>query len=283
MRPKQILTIQDISGYGKCAATIALPVLSAAGHSVSLLPTAVLSTHTGGLGNNTCLDLTGQIAPITAHWASLGLTFDAIYTGYAASSDQLAQIKNAIERLRMPHTRLLVDPAMADQGRLYRSCSPDLVNGMRGLCREADWITPNITEAFLLLGEPYRDGPYDQAFLQAFLRRLGALGPKWVVLTGVESNGSVFAYGYCGEQDFFCRAETPLVPGHYHGTGDLFSSALLAALLSCQSFEDAVVIAAKMTYRAVLRTNRENWDPRHGLLFEPELPVLWQSLAGKTK
>lgn len=277
-RQKKILTVQDISGYGKCSATIALPVLSAAGHSASLLPTAVLSTHTGGLGNQVLIDLTDQIAPITTHWASIGLTFDAIYTGYAASFLQLKEIQNAVSLLKKQNTILLVDPAMADNGSLYRSCSPELVSGMQMLCQSADWITPNITEAFLLLQQPFQEGPYTLPFLFDLLSGLSGLGARNVVITGITEGDSISVYCLYAEEKKFYKVGFPFIQGRYHGTGDLFSSTLLAALLAGKKEEAAVSLAAEITYRAVLQTSNANEDPRHGLCFEPELPFLWESL-----
>ena len=276
---KNALLIQSLAGYGKCSATIGLPVLSAAGHSAALLPTAVLSTHTGGLGEPTKADLTGQIEPVSQHWAALGLNFDAIYTGYIPSLAQFTSIKQAIKLLKKPHTRLLVDPAMADNGTLYRGCSPALTGGMRELCKEADWITPNITEAFLLLNQPYQEGPYPVPFLQDLLRNLAALGAKNVILTGVIEGAQIGTYSYCSACEKIYKATFPLVNGRFHGTGDLFSSTLLAALLAEKELEDAVNLAAEVAYRAVYNTSRSGRDPRHGLRFEPDLPFLWSWLA----
>ena len=181
----KILAVHDISCFGKCSLTVALPILSAAGAAVSAIPTAVLSTHTGGFTGYTYRDLTADIPGILRHWKSLGLEFDAIYTGFLGSFGQLAVVSDLIDEFRGPGTLVCVDPVMADDGRLYASFGPEFPAGMAGLCRRADLIVPNRTEAALLLGEPYREGPCGREEVEGILRRLSDLGPRRVVLTGV--------------------------------------------------------------------------------------------------
>ncbi|MDR2492343.1 MAG: pyridoxamine kinase, partial [Coriobacteriales bacterium] len=182
---KRVITIQDISCVGKCSLTVALPILSAAGIETSILPTAVLSTHTGGFTGYTFCDLTDEITPITKHWKTLGLRVDALYTGYLGGHEQLELVSRIFKDFRQEGTLVLVDPAMADQGELYPAFDLSFAAGMRDLCTEADIIAPNITEACLILDKEYPGEDYDAAFVEDTLRDLADLGPSLVVLTGV--------------------------------------------------------------------------------------------------
>ena len=180
---KRVLTIQDISCLGKCSLTIALPVISALGSETVILPTAVLSTHTM-FKNFTCKDLSDQIEPIAAHWKSEGVAFDAIYTGYLGTVEQIDQIKELFHNFRGENTMIIVDPVMADNGKLYPAFDMDYVKKNAQLCGEADIIVPNITEAALMTGMEYRE-EYDEAYLKEMLARLNELGAGISVLTGV--------------------------------------------------------------------------------------------------
>ena len=181
---KRVLAVHDISCVGKCSLTVALPILSAAGIEASVLPTAVLSTHTGGFEGYTFRDLTEDIRPISAHWKSLNLKIDAVYTGYLGSFEQLTLVSELIRDFRRPDSVVLVDPVMADNGKLYPLFTMDFVAGMRKLCGIADIIVPNLTEAALMLGEEYRES-YDRAYIETTLKKLAAIGPRKVVLSGV--------------------------------------------------------------------------------------------------
>lgn len=271
---KKILAVHDISCVGKCSLTVALPILSAAGASVGVIPTAVLSTHTGGFTGYTCRDLTGDIPHIVRHWKSLGLRFDAIYTGYLASSRQLAVVSRLIEDFRGPDTLVCVDPVMADNGRLYAAFGPDFPAGMVGLCRRADLIVPNRTEAALLLGEPYRGGVMEPEEAGRIARRLSELGPPKVVLTGVRFGGERVGCAVfdrkTGTTGF---ALSRRVEGTYCGTGDVFASALLGALSHGFSLFGAAHAAVDFTAGAIARTRAAGTDVRFGVDFEEGLPA----------
>lgn len=269
---KRVAAVHDLSCVGKCSLTAALPVISAAGIEVCPVPTAVLSTHTGGITGYTYRDLTEDILPIVNHWLSLGLTFDAVYTGYLGSFRQLDIVAEVIDKLRRPGGLVIVDPVMADNGRLYTGFTPDFPAGMRALCAKADIIVPNITEACFLLDMPYHPGPYDEAFIIRLLEGLASLGPQQVVITGVYNGNGLYGAACldarAGRLDY---ALTGRVEGIYHGTGDLFASALTAALLNGRPLRQAAQIAAEFVYESIERTKRAGTDVRFGVHFEAGL------------
>lgn len=277
---KNILAVHDISCVGKCSLTVALPILSAAGCTVSVLPTAVLSTHTGGFAGFTFRDLTGDLPGILGHWRSLGLKFDAIYTGYLGSFEQLRLVSRVIDEFRAPGAPVCVDPVMADGGRLYASFGPDFPRGMAALCRKADLILPNRTEAALLLDEPYREGTQERAETERTLRRLSALGPRRVAMTGVSfSSEETGCAVYDRETDETGYAFSPKIEGFYHGTGDVFASALIGALANGFSLLRAARAAVDFTGSAIARTHLAGTDARFGVNFEEGLSAYAEMMS----
>lgn len=277
-KQKRALAIHDISCVGKCSLTVALPVLSAAGIETAVLPTSVLSTHTGGFTGYTFRDLTSDILPIADHWEALGLTFDALYTGYLGSFEQVRLVEGLFARFG-ENALILVDPVMADHGALYKGFAPDFPAEMARLCKRADVIVPNLTEAALLLGEPYVEGPYTREYIAGLLRRLGdAFGGK-IILTGVYFEatrlGAACFDAVTGETGF---AFHDVVPGYYHGTGDVFGSALLAGLMGGLSHRDAMQVAVDFTVDSIRLTDPAR-EPRYGVRFEAALPGLIKRLA----
>lgn len=227
---KRVLTIQDISCLGKCSLTIALPVISALGSETVILPTAVLSTHTM-FKNFTCKDLSDQIEPIAAHWKSEGVAFDAIYTGYLGTVEQIDQIKELFHNFRGENTMIIVDPVMADNGKLYPAFDMDYVKKNAQLCGEADIIVPNITEAALMTGMEYRE-EYDEAYLKEMLARLNELGAGISVLTGVSlEKGKTGVMGYERRTGEYYVYQNRRIDAAYHGTGDLFSSTCVGEIM----------------------------------------------------
>ena len=280
MTQKRVVTIQDISCVGKCSLTVALPILSAAGIETSILPTAILSTHTGGFVDFTFRDLTEDVVPITNHWKALDLKVDAIYTGYLGSEQQQQLIADIFHDFRQPGTIILVDPAMADLGEFYPAFDQAFALGMRDLCAQADIICPNITEACFMLQRPYPGEDYTQLQIEEMLRELAALGPDKVVLTGVSFDpAKVGAAAYDRDLDSFEYYFTERVEGHYHGTGDIYSSALLAGIMNDKPLADAIRIACEFTTAAIRRTHTAATDPKYGVDFEHELPTLIALLA----
>ena len=255
---KRIATVQDLSCVGKCSLSIALPVLSAMGVECCVMPTAILSAHTAFDGF-VSRDLTDLLAPVSAHWQQLGLTFDALYTGYLASPAQVDFVEAFFDRFGGKHTLRFVDPVMADQGRLYAGFDDGFPEKMRLLCARADIITPNITEACLLTGTLYRE-QHDEDYVRALLEKLLAFGPRTVILTGVRP-----ADGRMGVAAMV-----------FHGTGDLFASVCVGYLTLGRSTAEAIRRASEYVVRT-LRVTAQNPDARwYGVDFETTLPLLWE-------
>ena len=278
MAQKRAVTIQDISCFGKCSLTVALPIISAAGIETCAIPTAVLSTHTGGFTGYTYRDLTEDIAPIAAHWKTLDLKFDAIYTGYLGSFEQLRLVADFFDAFK-GDGMILVDPAMADNGILYGGFSPDFPAGMAKLCGKADLIVPNLTEAAFMLGEKFAGDTYDSAYIEGLMKRLAGLGPKQVVLTGVsfapDKLGAACYDAATGKVDYYFNER---VPGYFHGTGDVFASALLSAVLRGKPLPAAIKVATDFTLESIKRTAAAKTEPRCGVNFEQSLPNFIKSL-----
>ena len=264
--------VQDLSGFGRCSLTVALPVLSAMGVQVSCLPTAVLSTHTGGFQGYTFRDLTEDMEPFFRHWQKEGLRFGALYFGYLGSVRQTELAERMIAAFRAEGTLVLVDPVMGDHGKLYSRFDDGMVRGIRALCGQADVIVPNMTEAAFLTGLPYRENGHDDAYLREMGRALLRLGAKRAVLTGVSpSEGQLGAACFAeNEMTVYTAAR---VPAAYDGTGDLFASVLLGGLLHDMPLKQAVRLAADFTGACVARSLQNGVDPHHGVDFEP---LLWR-------
>lgn len=278
-RQKRVAAIHDISGFGKCSLTVALPILSAAGIEAVALPTAVLSTHTGGFSGFTYRDLTGDIQPFTEHWKSLGLHFDAIYSGFLGSFEQLDLIGKFFDAFKQDDNLILVDPVMADNGELYTLFTPDFVAGMAELCKKADMLIPNITEAAFLLGETYREGPYTKAYIENLLTGLASFGAKKIVLSGVffddKELGAATYDKETGAIDYVLETR---IPGYYHGTGDIFGSALLSGLLNGFDLCNSARIAVRFTTASIAKTAKAQTDTRFGVDFERSIPGFLKDL-----
>ena len=273
----RIAAIQDISGFGRCSLTVVLPVLSAMGSQCCPLLTASLSAHTAFPPSDkaTFLDLTGQMEGTTAHWAELGVTFDAIYSGFLGSADQIRIIERFYQQFRGEHTRVLVDPVMGDHGKPYRTCTPDLCAKMRQLADQADCITPNWTEAALLLDEDYANRPTEETGIRNWLERLSLDGKRSVVLTGVSLTEGQIGAGYfdriTGTTGFAMAHQEP---AHFPGTGDLFASVLLGALMRGDELPGSVQQAVDFVQRCVACTLEVGTQPLEGVQFEPLLKEL---------
>lgn len=272
---KRILTIQDISCVGKCSLTVALPVISAMGIETAIIPTAVLSTHTM-FNNFTCVDLEDQIVPITDHWLSEGIDFECIYTGYLAGAGQIDIIKDVFRKF---DTLTIVDPVMADNGKLYPAFDEAFAAKMATLCAQADIILPNITEASLMTGMEYKT-VYDEAYIKEMLKRLCGIGAGISVVTGVGfAAGKTGAYGYDSKNDEFYYYENDLIDAVYHGTGDIFASTFTGALMNDLSWKEALPIAADYTARCISNTLADPNGREYGVNFEAELPYLLERLG----
>ena len=270
---KRILTIQDISCFGKCSLTVALPILSAMGIETVILPTAVLSTHTLFKGF-TCKDLSDQLTPITDHWKQEGITFDAIYTGYLGTEEEIDTVIGIINTFRNDDTLVFVDPAMGDNGKLYPAFNEHYARKNADLCAVADIADPNITEAAFLTGLPYRE-QYPEEYVRELLLALADLGTKTPILTGVSlRDGKTGAMGYDSEKKEFFNYQNDRIPAAYHGTGDVFSSVLAGAFVLGADRTDALKIAADYTALTIAETVRNPENPWYGVDFEKTVPEL---------
>ena len=275
---KRILTIQDISCFGKCSLTVALPLLSAMGIETVILPTAMLSTHTLFKGF-TCKDLSDQLIPITSQWKQEGITFDAIYTGYLGTEEEIDTVIGIIDAFRNDRTLVFIDPAMGDNGKLYPAFDEHYAKKNADLCAVADIADPNITEASFLTGLPYREH-YTEDYVREMLLALADLGTKMPVLTGVSlSEGKTGAMGYDTEKKEFFSYQNERVPAAYHGTGDIFSSVLAGAFVLGVGRADALKIAADYTALTIAETLKNPGNPWYGVDFEKTIPALVGSLS----
>lgn len=270
---KRILTVQDISCVGRCSLTVALPILSAMGVECSVLPTAVLSTHTM-FQNNTFCDLTEELSPILGHWAAEGVTFDGLYVGYLGARRQIALMEELLTRFTFP--MVMIDPVMGDHGRLYRGFDEAYVQDMTALCAKAEVVVPNVTEAALLTGMEYR-AP-EEGYVRALLQDLTARGPRLAIVTGVgDSPEATGAMGYDRETGEFYRYHQEKLPQTYHGTGDIFSSVFAGGMILGKDWREAVGLAAEFTSRSIAGTTTA--DRRYGVQFEQALPWLVKTLT----
>ena len=275
---KRIATIQDISCLGRCSLTVALPVISAMGVECAIVPTAVLSAHTAFPGF-TCKDLTDQLAPIAAHWKSQQVHLDTISTGYIASAPQARQVIDFIDTVRQPDTLLVVDPAMADHGRLYAGFDDAFPAAMAEVVARSDVALPNRTEACLLTNTPYRE-EMDEPFVRDLLRKVAALGAKRVVLTGVSfAPDKLGAMGYDSTDNTFFTCFGPKHPASFHGTGDIFSATVTGGLTRGMTLESATALAVEFTLACIHATALDPGASWYGVEFEKALPLLCQRVA----
>lgn len=276
MQYKRILTVQDISCLGQCSLTVALPILSACGHETAILPSAVLSTHTGGFKGFTFRDLTDDMPLIQAHWKKENITFDCMYTGYLGSIKQVGFVKDILCSMGKQNAVKIVDPAFADNGKLYSIFNQDYVNAMKTLCPVADFLLPNVSEACFLTDTPYQE-EYDEEYIEKLVQKLHALGAKTVVLTGVgyqkDKTGVLVA-----SPDKTEYYEHDKVSKGCHGTGDVYASVFTGAL--CKGFSpfEAAKIAADFVVDCIRFTSGDetHW---YGVKFEPLLGKLAQKLG----
>lgn len=277
---KRILTIQDISCVGKCSLTVALPILSAAGVEAACLPTAVLSTHTA-FPKFTFRDLTDEIKPISDTLYELGIDFDAIYTGYLGSFEQLRLVGEMIDRFKTKKTAVFIDPVMADNGKLYPGFTPAFAAEMEKLCRKADLILPNLTEASFMLNIPYREN-YDEAYIRDVLFRLTEKGARRAALTGIGfTPDTIGVYLYDSEKKSYYSYFNRKLPVSYHGTGDIFASAALGGYMRGLTTEDALSLAVDFTLECMEKTLQDENPRFYGVNFEEAIPMLVNRLEGK--
>ena len=275
MAYNKILTIQDISCVGQCSLTVALPIISACGIETCVLPSAVLSTHTAGFSGYTFRDLTEDMPAIKDHWVKEGIRFDAIYTGYLGSTKQIDYVADIFDSVGADNCVKIVDPAMADNGNLYPGFDAAFVEAMKKLCGKADFVIPNITEACFLTGVEYKT-QYDRAYIDLILEKLAALGCRNVIFTGIsyeEGQTGVVVY----ENGNYAYYQHEKLTNSCHGTGDIYASAFVGALVRGKTAYDAARIAADYTVECIKETARldNHW---YGAAFEPVILKLIQAL-----
>ncbi len=277
---KRIITVQDISCVGKCSLTVALPVISAMGVEACVLPTAVLSTHTAFKGV-AFRDLTQDISKITSHWKNEKIHFDAIYTGYLGSFEQIDLMQKFIDDFGENDTLVIVDPCMGDNGSLYSGFTEDFASAMAKLCSRASVIVPNMTEACFMLGIPYLEKGYSQEYVEDLLKKLAALGSKRVVLKGINFNDKKLGIvSYDSESEKITWYFHEKMPQNFHGTGDIFASVITGSLVRGLSLDKACRLAADFvveSIRATLSHPDYNW---YGTDFETAIPFLISQLSG---
>jgi len=273
MAYKRILTVQDISCLGQCSMTVALPILSACGHETCILPSKLLSTHTGGFGVPAVQDLSGMMEQTLQHWLSRGISFDAVYTGYLGSVGAIRAVEKILDTLLAPGGVFIADPAMADHGKLYSGLDETYAKAMLRLCRRADVVLPNLTEAAMMTGLSYSETP---EAIEAIVNRLAG---QTVVLTGVADSPEQTGVAVC-TQSGLARYSHRRIGRSYHGTGDLFAACFTGAWLQGMSLEKAAVVAAEFTCCCVEKTWQEpgQW---YGVRFETALPELIRLLEEK--
>lgn len=268
----KVAAIHDLSGVGRCSLSVILPTMSAQGIQVCPVPTAILSAHTGGFGEVVLRDLTDYISPALEHYKRLDYKFDCVYSGFLASTEQIDHCLEFFEYYK--DALKVVDPVMADNGKPYKTCSPELCSRMGELAAIADIITPNITEAAMLLGEnPLRLDTAMQK-IKSYLVRLSELGPKIVVITSVFSDGRTYNVGYDRDHSKFWRIPYNMINAHYPGTGDVFASVLTGSILRGDSLPIAMNRATAFLERAIKTTYSYSTDPREGIMLESCLDFL---------
>lgn len=258
--------MQDISCVGKCSLTVALPILSAMGIETAVIPTAVLSTHTM-FKDFTFHDLTNEVQPIIDHWQKEGFQFQGVYTGYLGSFEQLQLAKQVLDTFGK-NTLKVVDPCMADNGKLYAGFTIDFARAMTKLCASADIICPNLTEASFLLNIPYTT-QYTESYIQDILKKLTDFGCNTAILTGVSlEKGMLGAYGYDAKQDMYFKYFIEEEAQHFHGTGDIWASTLCGALLNGKTLQESIAIACDFVKDSIHKTLLEPDHNIYGVNFE---------------
>lgn len=270
---KRIVTIQDISCIGKCSLTVALPIISAMGIETAVIPTAVLSTHTA-FKNFTYRDLTGDLPKIAKHWKQEKFDFDGIYTGYLGSIEQIDMLKEFFKQFKTSNNFVFIDPVMADNGKLYAGFDEKFVKEMKELCKMADIIVPNLTEASYMLEKEYKEN-YSEQEIKDMLIELSFLGPKYVVLTGVSFNeNKLGVMSYNKETNKFFTYFKEKVPAKYHGTGDIFASTLVGAITNRNTLEEGLKVAVDYVWETINDTYKTNKKDVYGVNFETKIPYL---------
>jgi len=270
---KKVVAVHDLSCMGRVSLMAVVPILTNMGLQVCPLPTALLSCHTQ-FPEYTFLDLTDEMKRIVANWKRQDLRFHAFYTGYLGSAEQVQVVMEMLHDFKHKDELVVVDPVLGDNGSLYKGMTPAMVEEMRKLVRMADVITPNMTEMFLLLDEPYRDGAVDDKDLKSYLHELSTYGPEIVIVTNVpvEDNPhltSVYAYNRTGGR--YWKVTCPFLPAHYPGTGDSFTSVITGSLMQGDSLPVAIDRATQFILQGIRATFGYDYNNLDGIMLEKVL------------
>ena len=267
---KRIVSIQDVSCIGKCSETVALPIISSMGVETAILPTSILSTHTA-FKEFTFKNLSDECYKIIKHWKEENFQFDLIYIGYTGTEEILDLVLYFIAQFKTEKNIVVFDPAMADHGKMYSGINEDIIDKMKEVCKKADILRLNITEASLLLDKEYKENSSIEE-IQETAQELKQRGPTNVIITGVEQAGKIGAIGYDGEK--YCSNFETKYNVSYHGTGDVFTSALSGGLVLGKTIEEAIIIATKFTTECVRLTYEDANGIKYGVNFEQAIPYL---------
>jgi len=268
MQQKRLVTVQDISCLGKCSLTAAIPIIAAFGIEPVVLPTAVLSTHTGaGFSGYTFKDLTDELNGIVNHWKSLDISFDTMYSGYLGSIEQLDIVADFFKGFKTENNLIFIDPVMGDEGKLYSGFDESFAKKMYSFCSHADIICPNVTEACFLTGTPYREN-HDEDYAHTLALKLAQTGAKIVVITGVTHNDRYGALCYDTQTGEFHTHYRSKIPGTYYGTGDIFASVLCSSLTIGRSLENSLDTAIDFVHDSIKNTQDEKEKYYYGVKFE---------------
>lgn len=277
-RQKRLVAINDISGFGRCSLTVASPIISASGIECVCMPTAVLSTHTGGFSGYTYRDLTSDLPAMTSHWKSINLNFDAIYSGFLGSFDQIDIVKDFVNKFKTDENVFIADPCMADLGKMYVLFNHEFAKKMTELCSMADIILPNITEACFMTDTEYIEGIQTKKYIDTLLNKLIDLGAKNVILTGVSFEENKLGAACMGQDRKPQYYFNEKIPENYHGTGDVFASSFCGGLLNGFSLFESMCIAVRFTCDCIKRTKESAPDTHYGVDFERGIPFLLKEL-----
>lgn len=281
---QRIAAIHDLSGFGRVSLAVVIPILSTMGIQVCSLPTAVLSTHTGGFKNYRIIDLTDYMEGHIAHWKEIGIDFDCIYSGFLGSIRQMDIISRFINDFAKEDTLVVVDPVLGDGGKLYSSMNQAMVKEMRSYIKRADLITPNYTEVLFLLDEPNTEEVNDD-LIKSYLRRLVDMGPKTVIITSVpveKPKNSTNVIAYNQDDGRFWKVRCDYIPAYFPGTGDVFTSVVVGSLLQGDSLPIALDRAVQFITAAIRASYGHNYPQRNGIMLERvlgnlTLPVMMSS------
>lgn len=280
----RVAAIQDISGFGRCSLTVIIPILSCMGIQVCPMPTAVLSTHTGGFTDMAFQDLTDNMDAYIAHWDKLELNFDYVYTGFLGNEAQIDKVADFCKRFRRTGEEcIVVDPVMGDNGKLYKTYNQTMQEKMKQLVAQAQIITPNLTETMFLLNREYENRPFNDEEIKEMLRSLSELGPDITIITSIlDDSGMKANVAYDKKQNIFWKVPYKEMLVHYPGTGDAFTSVLIGALIQGDSLPMAIDRATRFISLAIKTTYGYCTNPREGVMLEKVLPALFkQELTGE--